>query len=133
LPQLRAGTNDPRLLRLTTDHEALHVLEKHERQRGLVAFHHKASPLLGRVRVEDAADLQLARRRFAASALVGHDPDGAATDLGVGRHQRRPVVGAKLLHRTGIDHARQDVADVELGPLVTGDDAVDFLRIAGGD
>jgi hypothetical protein len=54
---LRAVADDPRLLDLRADHEARHVHQEHERDPERVAEVHEARGLVGRVVVEDPAEV----------------------------------------------------------------------------
>src|ERR1700744_5264353 len=63
--------DDPRLLDLRTDHEPRHVHQEHERDPVGVAEVDEPSRLVGRVVVEDAAEM---------ARLVGHDPGRATAE-----------------------------------------------------
>ena len=78
--QLRAAANDPALFRVASDHEAGDVLEKNDRQSGLVAIHDEARRFVRAVGIDDAAHLNAFLFRAHLVTLVGDDPD---------RHDRR--------------------------------------------
>ena len=70
---LRPVADDPGVLDLRADHEPGHVLEEDERDREGVAEVDEARRLVGRVVLEDAAELL---------RLVGDDPDRLAAEAG---------------------------------------------------
>ena len=76
---LRAVADDARVLDLRADHEARHVLQEDERHVERVADLHEARGLVGRVDVEDAAEVV---------RLVRDDADALAADAREARDDR---------------------------------------------
>ena len=78
--QLRPGLDDAGLLGVAADHEAVDVLEEEDRHARLVAVHDEARGLVGGIDVDDAAELQRARRpactrlRWLATTPTGTPP-----------------------------------------------------------
>src|SRR6267142_246209 len=112
--QLRAVFGDTARLVFLSDHEAVDVLEEHERNPALAAQLDEVRPLQCGFREQDA--------------VVRDDSDRVAADAREPGHQCRPGLGLELVELACVDDARDDLAHVVGLALVLGDDAEQFLR-----
>ena len=101
----------PRVLVLAPDHEAGDVLQEDQRDAALVAQ-------LDEVRA-------LERRLAEQDAVVGHDADRVAPDVGEAGHQRLAVERLELLEAAAVDDAADDLAHVVRRAGVGGHDVVE--------
>ena len=95
--------------------------------RDLVAVHHEAGRLVGRVGIDHAADLQFAAGGPAAMLLIGDDSNRMAADFRERRDERLAELGLVFLQRIVIDDARQHVAHIVLAAPVGGNEIVDAI------
>src|SRR5262249_30285767 len=104
--------DDPGLLGIAADHEAVYILEENDRQAGLIAVHDEAGGLVGAIDIDDAAVLDRSGRRLAALLLVGDDTDGDAAEPAVAADHRLAVVRLVFVERRIIEDAREDIVDI---------------------
>src|SRR5262249_54259033 len=120
---LGAGADDPLLLGILADHEAVDVVEEDQRDLVLAAVEDEAGGLLGALAVDDAAELDRVAGAAHVGLLVGDDADGEAAEAGEAADERRAVLLPVLLELAAVDEARQHVAHVVLADAVARDDA----------
>src|SRR5690606_31643922 len=111
---LRPVLGDAGVLVLAADHEAGDVLQEHQWDAALVA------------QLDEVRALERALRK--QDAVVGHDADRVAVQVGEAGDQGLAVARLELVELAAVDHARDHLAHVERAPRVLRHDAVQLAR-----
>src|SRR5262249_8329018 len=136
-----AGADDAAPFGVLADHEAVHIVEKNQRNLVLIAVEDEAGGFFRGLRVNHAPKFNafLIRSpglRLHVFLLIGDDADGPAADARVTAQDGFAIFCAILFELTGIYDARDDFAHVVLLARIARIDAVDFLgreeRVAYG-
>ena len=130
IDQLRAAPNDAALFRVAPDHEAGYVLEKNDRQSGLIAIHDEPRGFVGAVGINDAAHLDARFFRAHLMALIGDDPDRMAADPRIGGDERLAVVGLVFIERIRVDDRGEQIARIVLLLAFEADQVVNRVWIS---
>src|SRR6266480_1951319 len=91
--EFSAAANNAALLCVASDHEAGDILEKDDRQTGLVAIHYETRGLIGTFGINNAAHLDTFFFCPHLQALVCHNADSATGDTRVRGHDSLAVIG----------------------------------------
>ena len=95
----------------------------------MVAIHHEPRGFVGAVGINYAAHLNSFLLSPDLDALIGHDPDRPAGDARVSGHQRFTVIGFGFVDRIGINHGRQQIADIVIFLTVQADQIVNRIGV----
>ena len=137
----RAGADDAAPFGFFADHEAVHVVQKNQRDEVLIAVEDEARGFFGGFGVDHAAEFDALLVGAAGLGLhvfflVGDDTDGPAADARVAAEDRLAVFGAIFFEFAAVHDARDDFAHVVLLGGIAGENSVDFFggiaRVACG-
>ena len=112
---LGAVLRDAPGLVVLADHEAVHVLQEHQRDAALVA------------QLDEVGALE--RRLAEQHAVVGDDPHGVPVQAREPGHQRGAVLALELVQLAAVDQPRDDLVHVVRGLQVGGHHAVELALV----
>jgi hypothetical protein len=121
----RAGTNNPRVLGLWSNHETRDILDKEQRRLVTVAGIDKVRDFLGRLCVNDAAETRRAASRNANHAAVVRDHANLnSANARVACDHLPGVISLKLIEMTPIQKTAQQLSHIVWLPVILRNDVV---------